>query len=173
MAKYTMTLAEYLEAGYTLPASFSKVQGFEEHFKGRYFDQEIGFETPHLFEAKLKAKADLIMQAYADRIHVRAVYWTRAENPAKTYYESYTTNYNMGKQKSKTTELPFNSVSAEPNLVNESDAYSNSDNRVLQKKDDGQSIDELMRMLDYLNKDVKTLVETCLKEFKPLFMGIY
>lgn len=173
MAKYTMTLAEYLEAGYTLPASFSKVQGFEEHFKGRFIDCEIGFETPALFELKLKAKADLIMQAYADRIQVRATYWTRASNPAKTYYEVNSTKYNMGKQKSKTTELPFNSASAEPNLINESEAYSNDDKRTVQRQEDGQTIDELMRMLDFLNKDVLTLVEKCLEEYKPLFMAIY
>lgn len=173
MAKYTMTLAEFIERGGVLPASFSKIDGFEEHFKGRYFDCEIGFETPELFEKKLKAKADLIMQAYADRIRVRATYWTRAENPAKTYYEINNTVYNIGKQKSKSTELPFNSLTAEPNLINESDAYKNDDKRTIQRQEDGQSIDELMRMLDYLNKDVTTLVQKCLEDFKTLFMAIY
>ena len=173
MAKYTMTLAEYLEAGGLLPASFSQIQGFEDAFKGRYFDCEIGFETPNYFELKLKAKANLIMAQYAERIRVRATYWTRAENPAKTYYEMTTTDYKMGKQKSKTTELPFNSAVAEPNLISESEAYKNDDKRVIQKQDDGQTIEELMRMLDFLNKDVTTLVQKCLEDFKPLFMAIY
>ena len=173
MAKYTMLLAEYLAKGGALPSSFALIEGFESAFIGRYCDKEIGFETDALFSIKLEAKADLIMQAYAERIAERVYYWANVENPTKFYYEKATTNYEMGKQKIKTTELPFDSETAEPNLINENDAYHNEDEREVRKEDNGESIDEVMRMLDFLNKDVTTLVEKCLNEFKTLFMAVY
>ena len=43
----------------------------------------------------------------------------------------------------------------------------------MRKEDNGETIDEVMRMLDFLNKDVTTLVEKCLNEFKTLFMAVY
>lgn len=168
-----MLLAEYLAKGGALPSSFALIEGFEDAFIGRYCDKEIGFETDALFSIKLEAKADLIMQAYADRIAERAYYWAKVENPSKVYYEHAHTKYNMGEQKIKTTELPFNSTNAEPNVINQNDAYENKDARCAKKKEEGQTIDELMRMLDFLNKDVTTLVEKCLDEFKPLFMAVY
>lgn len=173
MAKYTMLLAEYLAKGGALPSSFALIDGFENAFIGRYFDKEIGFETMELFALKLEAKADLIMQAYKERIAERAYYWAKVENPAKVYYEHAHTKYNMGEQKISTTELPFDSETAEPNVINKNEAYENNDARFGMKKEQGASIDELMRMLDFLNKDVTTLVEKCLNEFKPLFMAVY
>ena len=47
------------------------------------------------------------------------------------------------------------------------------DEREVRKEDNGETIDEVMRMLDFLNKDVATLVEKCLNEFKTLFMAVY
>lgn len=173
MAKYTMLLAEYLAKGGALPSSFALIEGFESAFIGRYCDHEIGFETMELFSIKLEAKADLIMQAYADRIAERAYYWAKVENPTKVYYEKANTSYDMGKQKIKTTELPFDSETADPNLINENDPYHNEDEREVRKEDNGETIDEVMRMLDFLNKDVTTLVEKCLNEFKTLFMAVY
>ena len=173
MAKYTMLLAEYLAKGGALPSSFALIEGFEDALVGRYCDKEIGFETDALFSIKLEAKADLIMKAYAERIAERAYYWAKVENPSKVYYERAHTKYNMGEQKIKTTELPFDSDTAEPNVINENEAYENKDARFAKKKEEGQTIDELMRMLDFLNKDVTTLVEKCLDEFKPLFMAVY
>lgn len=173
MAKYTMLLAEYLAKGGQLPASFALIEGFENAFIGRYCDQEIGYETDALFSIKLEAKADLIMQAYKARIDARALYWAKVPNPTKVHYEHATTNYDMGKQKIKTTELPFNEATAEPNLINENDAYHNEDEREARHEDNGETLDEVIRMLDFLNKDVTTLVEKCLNEFKPLFMGVY
>lgn len=168
-----MLLAEYLAKGGALPSSFALIEGFESAFIGRYFDKEIGFETMDLFALKLEAKADLIMQAYKDRILERAFYWGKIENPTKVYHEHARTKYEMGEQKIKTTELPFDSETAEPNVINENEAYENKDARFGTKKEQGTTIDELMRMLDFLNKDVTTLVEKCLDEFKPLFMAVY
>lgn len=173
MAKYTMLLTEYLEGGGALPSSFSLIQGFEDAFIGEYCDHEIGYETPLLFEIKLKAKADLIMQAYADKIAKRTLYWAKVDNPTKVYYEKTTTSYDMGKQKAQSTQLPFDATDAEPNVISENDAYHNEDERETRKEDNGENVDEVMRMLDFLNKDVTTLVQKCLAEFKTLFMEVY
>ena len=225
MAKYTMLLAEYLQKGGQLPASFALIQGFEDLFVAKYCDHEIGFETDELFRIKLEYTANLVMQAYADKIATRAFYWTRAENPVKAYYEktqiktnlgakqrtaNETTNIgervkessdttNVGAQENKTTELPFDDTTAEPNTINNlgaredsvshsetedasvdtleriesEDAVENNDLHETWKEDNGETIDELIRMLEFLNADVTTLVEKCLNEFKPLFMAVY
>lgn len=173
MAKYTMLLAEYLQKGGQLPASFGLIQGFEDLFVGTYCDHEIGFETDALFSIKLETKANLIMQEYADKISARATYWTKATNPVKVHYEKTTTKTNIGAQQNKNTDLPFDAMTAEPNTI--SDLGEREDNGIVEirKEDNGETIDELMRMLDYLNKDVTTLVQKCLAEFKTLFMGVY
>lgn len=199
MAKYTMTLAEYLAKGGALPSSFALIDGFENHFIGRYCDKEIGFETDALFSIKLEAKANLVMQAYKDRIDARALYWAKVPNPTKVHYELATTNTNLGAQQrsgtntttigaqeNKTTELPFDATEAEPNVIVNQGARSdgvitsetigaqeNSDTREARHEDNGETLDEVMRMLDFLNKDVTTLIEKLLNEFKPLFMGVY
>lgn len=191
MAKYTMLLAEYLQKGGQLPASFALIDGFENLFVARYCDHEIGFETDALFSIKLEYVANLVMQAYADKIATRAFYWTKANNPVKAYYEKTKVKTNLGAQRSvtsigaqenKTTDLPFDDTTAEPNSVSNlgeredeinQDAVENNDLRETWKQDNGETIDELMRMLDFLNKDVTTLVQKCLDEFKPLFMGVY
>lgn len=173
MAKYTILLAEYLKKGGALPSSFSLIEGFEDLFVAKYCDKEIGFETDDLFYIKLELKANLVMGVYAEKIAERTRYWAKVQNPTKVYYEQATTQYNMGKQKISTTELPFDATTAEPNVINENDAYQNDDEHIVRKEDNGETIDEVMRMLDFLNKDVTTLVEKCLNEFKPLFMGVY
>lgn len=173
MAKYTMLLAEYLQKGGQLPASFALIQGFEDLFVARYCDHEIGFETDELFRIKLEYTANLIMQAYADKIATRAFYWTKANNPIKSYYEKTTTLTNIGAQKNKTTELPFNAEDAEPNSVSDLGEREDTGEVEITKEDTGETLDELMRMLDFLNKDVTTLVQKCLDEFKPLFMAVY
>ena len=94
MAKYTMLLAEYLQKGGQLPASFALIDGFEDLFVARYCDHEIGFETDALFYIKLEYVANLVMQVYADKIATRAFYWTKANNPVKSYYEKSKTKTN-------------------------------------------------------------------------------
>lgn len=173
MAKYTMLLAEYLQKGGQLPASFALIQGFEDLFVARYCDKEIGFETDNLFYIKLEYTAGLVMQAYADKIATRALYWTKANNPVKTYYDKTKTKTNIGTQQNKTTELPFNAEDAEPNAINDMGAREDTNLMETWKQNEDESIDELIRMLDFLNKDVTTLVEKCLNEFKPLFMAVY
>ena len=168
-----MTLAEYLAKGGALPSSFALIEGFEDIFVARYCDHEIGFETDELFKIKLDLKASLVMQLYKDKIDARALYWAKVPNPTKVHYELATTLYNMGKQKNKTTELPFDASQAEPNLINENDPYSNDDKRESRYEDNGETLDDVIKMLDYLNKDTTTLIEKCLNEFKTLFMQVY
>ena len=173
MAKYTMLLAEYLQKGGQLPASFSLIQGFEDLFIAKYCDKEIGFETDGLFRIKLEYKANLLIPMYKQRIDMLSAYCTKAENPTKVFYEKSTTLSNIGAQKNKTTDLPFNSASAEPNSISDLGERQDTGEVEITKQDDNDTLDELMRMLDFLNKDVNTLVQKCLNEFKPLFMGVY
>ena len=69
--------------------------------------------------------------------------------------------------------MPFNSASAEPNSISDLGERQDMGEVEITKQDDNDTLDELMRMLDFLNKDVNTLVQKCLNEFKPLFMGVY
>ena len=140
MAKYTMLLAEYLQKGGQLPASFSLIQGFEDLFIAKYCDKEIGFETDELFRIKLEYTADLIMKSYADKIATRAIYWTKANNPTKTYYEKTTTLSNIGAQKNKTTDLPFNSVEAEPNSISDLGERQDTGEVEITKQDDEKQV---------------------------------
>lgn len=173
MAKYTLLLSEYLKDGFSLPSSFSLIDGFADLFAAYYCDKEIGFETEELFEIKLNMRAELIMQSYAEKIAERAKYWAKIDSPAKTFYSKESVSKSYGKQKSQGTELPFNAAEATPNTITESDAYNDSDERVKETRSDGQDLSELMKILDYLNKDVSTLTEKCLNEFSSLFMKVY
>ena len=173
MAKYTMLLAEYLQKGGQLPASFSLIQGFEDLFIAKYCDKEIGFETDELFRIKLEYTADLIMKSYADKIATRAIYWTKANNPTKTYYEKTTTLSNIGAQKNKTTDLPFNSVTAEPNSISDLGERQDTGEVEIRREENGETADEVLRIIDFLNKEVNPLIEKLLNEFKDLFMGVY
>ena len=173
MAKYTMLLAEYLQKGGQLPASFSLIQGFEDLFIAKYCDKEIGFETDELFRIKLEYTANLIMQSYADKIATRVIYWTKANNPTKTYYEKTTTLSNIGAQKNKTTDLPFNSVEAEPNSISDLGERQDTGEVEIRREENGETADEVLRIIDFLNKEVNPLIEKLLNEFKDLFMGVY
>lgn len=173
MAKYTMLFAEYLERGGACPASFSIINGFEELFKKHYCDKELGFETEALFFMKLDEKADLFMQLYADKISRLASAWTGYDTPAKVRYTQEYKTFNGGAQKAKTTELPFDSETAEASLINDTDAYVNSDNRATTETESGKTIDEAQRAIEFLNNKVHNLLIDLLNEFKTCFMGVY
>ena len=173
MAKYTMLFAEYLERGGACPASFSLISGFEEIFKKHYCDKEIGFETEALFFMKLDEKADLFMQLYADKISRLASAWTGYDTPAKVRYTEEYKTFNGGKQKAKTTELPFDSATAEASLINDTDAYENKDQRATTETESGKTIDEAQKAVEFLNTKVHSLLLDLLDVFKPCFMGVY
>lgn len=173
MAKYTMLFAEYLANGGALPSSFALIEGFENLFIGEYCDHEIGFETDELFKIKLEHKANLLIPIYEEHIRLRAEYWTRASNPTKVRYEKATTQYNMGEQQISTTELPLDSETATPNVINKTNSYINDDVKELRHEENGETLDEVIKMINFLNNDVNELIQKLLKEFKPLFMGVY
>ena len=173
MAKYTMLFAEYLERGGACPASFSVIQGFEEIFKKHYCDKELGFETEALFFMKLDEKADIFMQAYADKISRLATAWTGYDSPAKVRYTQEYKKFNGGAQKAKTTELPFDSEDAEASLINDTDAYQNKDSRATTERETGETHEEAQRAIEFLNTKVHSLLVDLLNEFKTCFMGVY
>ena len=173
MAKYTMLFAEYLEKGGACPASFALILGFEDLFKKHYCDKEIGFETELLFYMKLEEKADLYMQKYADKIQRIATAWGVFDNPAKVRYTEEHKTFNAGEQHAKTTELPFDSEEAEPSLLNDSEAYENRDARATTERETGETHDEAIRSIEFLNGRVRTLLVDLLDEFKSCFMGVY
>ena len=168
-----MLFAEYLERGGACPASFSEIQGFEDLFKKHYCDKEIGYETEALFFMKLDEKADLFILPYKDKIARLASAWTGYDSPAKVRYTTEDKTFNGGKQKAKTTELPYDSTTADASLINESDAYENTDASERMERETGKTIDEAQRAIEFLNKRVHNLLIDLLNEFKSCFMGVY
>ena len=195
MAKYTELYIDYVKGGGAIPASFGLIEGFADLFLQRYCASEIGLETEELFALKLESKANLVMNDYAERIKLLVLQYAKIDAPAKTIYESSTITRNTGARKSTSatdygaqestsTELPFNAQNAEPSIKNNSgakrdanetktDASVDSETREFNHKEGGASLDEVLRSLDYLNGRVNHVLDECLKEFKPLFMGIY
>lgn len=173
MAKYTELLSEYLNNGGQLPSSFDEIEGFEDLFVAYYCDKEIGFETEELFEIKLETYATIYIPVYKEKLEAITSAITGAITPIKTHYEHYNTTINAGKQKGYTTDLPTNALTATPNSISESDAYTNTDERETTTEESGVTVDEGWKMVDKLNEKVTPLILTLLKEFKPCFMQIY
>lgn len=173
MAKYTETMAEFLEKGGQLPASFGLIEGFEDLFKNKFSDREIGFETEMLFVMKLELTAELYMQVYADRISKLATAWIGYDSPVKVIYRSEERTLNAGEQNSSSTELPINASTAEPNLTTKNEAYTNTDSFEHNERISGDTYDEAERKIDFLNKKVHLLINELLNEFEPCFMQIF
>ena len=173
MAKYTELFAEYLAGGGQLPSAFEDIDGFTNLFKGYYADKEIGFETEDLFALKLETYANIMIPLYKQKIEDLTEAILDVRNPAKTFYENYSTIINAGRQKGYTTDLPFDSTTATPSSITESDPYTNTDNKVTNRTEAGATVNEAWYKIDKLNAKVKPLILTLLEEFKPLFMAIY
>lgn len=178
MAKYTETLAEYVEGGGTLPSSsFALIDGFEDLFKEMYCGSEIGFETEALFAIKLDAKAKIVMPSYAAKIAAVVAQLTGiADNPIKWRYETreYGKQHSSSKTDGSNTDLPIDATTAKPsslsNLNGSADTDAHTDKLDFQE---GLSVDERLRIIDALNNKAFVLVDACLDEFRPLFMGVY
>lgn len=177
MAKYTETFAEYLEGGGVLPSSsFALIPDFEDLFKERYCGNELGFETELLFAMKLDMKARLVMPLYAARVAAVDAAMLKLQTPLKQRTEKR----NYGKQHSETendgsnTDLPFNADTATPagtsHMDGSADVDEHEDNLTYT---DYVTIDENLRIIEQLNSDRSGIIERCLEEFKPLFMGVY
>ena len=178
MAKYTETFAEYLDNGGVIPSSsFALIEDFEDLFKERYCGSEIGFETEALFALKLDYKARVVMPFYADRVteYINQMTGLRV-SPDKWRFETrkYGKQHSSNKTDGSNTDLPFDATTANPtslsNLNGSADVDEHTD--TLDYKE-GLSVDERLRVLDAVNKRINNLLDECLDEFKPLFMGIY
>lgn len=177
MAKYTETLAEYIEDGGALPSSsFALVEDFEDLFKERYCGSEIGFETETLFALKLDMKARLVMPIYAARIDAVNNALDKLKIPAKVRTEQriYGQQHSETENNGSNTELPIDAGNATPSSTNRAegsaDIDEHEDNLTFT---DYVTIDENLRIIEELNSSRDGLIEKCLEEFKPLFMGIY
>lgn len=173
MAKYTELYIDYVRSGHNAPSSFSLIQGFEDLFLQHFCDKELGFETEDLFEIKLEAKANLVMQDYADRISKIASAWAKFDQPAKTIYESTQDTSNLGEQVTNVRELPFDGLQAQPTTITQSDPTLNSSSRTFQRTEQGYTASENMQALQMLNGQVAHILEKCLSEFDSLFMKVY
>ena len=173
MAKYTTLLAEYLERGGQLPASFALIDGFEDIFKKHYCDKELGFETDLLFFMKVDELADIYLPLYQAKLARLATAWLKYDAPAKVTYTTENKTFNGGETNGKTTELPFDSTTADANLLTHNDAYKNTENRGLQNTETGQTIDEAQRAVEFLNEKAHSLIEELLKVIKQCFMAVY
>ena len=81
--------------------------------------------------------------------------------------------FNGGEINGSTTELPFNSLNADPNILTHNDAYENSEERGLETRETGKTIDEAQKAIEFLNEKVHSLIEELLKVFKQCFMAVY
>ena len=178
MAKYTETFAEYLEGGGALPSSsFALIEDFEDLFKERFCGCELGFETEALFALKLDYKARAVMPVYAAKIAaVKKQLQALQDNPEKMHHE--TRNYGKQHSKNKTdgsnTDLPFDAETATPSSLSNLNGSVDTDEHTdsLDFKE-GLSVDERLRVIEGLSRKSSSIIEDCLDEFKPLFMGVY
>lgn len=172
-AKYTELLYDYLEDGGSLPSSFELIEGFDDLFCMHYFDKEIGFETELIFAMKLQELADIYMQAYADKIALLANAWLGYDAPVKVHYTKEDITFNGGVQHSESTELPINSATAQPSMLNDVDAYENTNSREHTLEESGFTAEEAQKRIEFLTSKVNSLLVELLDVFKSCFMAVY
>lgn len=180
MARYTELFSEYLESGGQLPAAFSQIAGFEDLFKLKYADYELGFETPELFALKLIGLAELKIPAYAARIARVEALEELVLTGNKTHTKTGATKRDYGARTNSSADLPsipFSIASPDsytPTEISKADAYTDKEiYDEIKDIDTGLTAAEAANSIKELERKVKTLKEECLEEFKPLFMQIY
>lgn len=173
MAKFTETLKEYLDNGNTLPTSFNEITGFEDLFKKYWCDKELGFETEAIFAIKIEAYADIVIPVYKERITRINNAWLNFDAPERVVEDKERSKYLQGAQHGSTTELPINSTTAEPNVVQDTNEYENKQKREILHTEHGSTEDEAMRRVDFVNKQVKLIMFDLLQEFRYCFMRTY
>lgn len=179
-AKYTEFLADYLKT-HELPDDFALIEGFDDLFVATYIDREIGFETEDLFGIKLSAKAAMVIPLYKARIDQLTAAWEDVANAEKVVVEATqeatADTLNVAAQKSTMTELPLNTTSALPNTEQKADAYTNTsarnNSRNVTRTEGGVTTLEAYDVVERLHKDVYNVLYYLLREFEPLFMGVF
>lgn len=172
MAKYTILFGEYMkEAGRTLPAEFSQIEGFSDLFVGHFCDREIGFETEELFNIKLQTRSTLVMPYYIKKIQLQTKYLGLLNTPIKTTYFEEDVTANLGEQNTSTTELPYDVQTAKPSTINKAEETTNTNHREGNNREEGTT--DINAILNALNHNVSMILKDLLKEFDTLFMGVY
>lgn len=174
MAKFTETLADYLEGGRQLPSAFSKIEGFDLLFKMKYIDREIGFETEDLFHIKLELTANLYVEQYAKQIRALTYATTGMDLPVRTQHSVVSTNSLIGEQISTISDRPINAELAKPSSITKSEpTRNNSDNTSDIETKGFNSQMEAYEMVTRLNNLIEPLIVDLLAKFNHLFMLTY
>lgn len=172
MAKYTITLGEYLKNN-TLPEIFNNIENFSDLFILEFIDREIGFETEWLFSQKLLGRANLMCPLYAERLEkIQSIQDKLFSMLQVTRSENKNGNYNLGEQSQKTTNLPFDEETAEPNTISNTEAVINSELINTSYSDDLRP-NELKVQYDEILNTKNFLLKRLIHEFDDLFMKIY
>lgn len=172
MAKYTITLGEYLKNN-TLPEIFGEIENFSELFILEYIDRELGYETTWLFQQKLLGRASLVCPLYIERIGKLKVVEDKLFTQLQMHRsEKKQGTYNLGEQQQKVTNLPFNESNVEPNTVSENGAVVNTDTIETNYTEDLRPSDLQLQYNELLDTK-KFIIRRLLNEFSDLFMKIY
>ena len=169
MAKYTELLSEYLASGGQLPTAFADIAGFEDAFKLRYYDCEIGFETEALFAMKLELIAEMYIPIYEGRLQALVTATGFMTDMTATRYEYVDVFDNIPLLRAVTTDLPFTSATAAPAQKVETDAHEDEHTQKREVID----IKDTLQIIDDLNKNITSIIDSLLNEFKTCFMCIY
>ena len=173
MAKYTETLKEYLDNGNTLPNELNTITDFEDLFKERYAGSEIGFETETLFALRLDQRARVVMPLYKMKLDLLTAQYTELSNLAfKWRSEDRTYAYSKTTFDGTDTRLPFDAATAKPANASHSTTETDAKTDSFQYHE-SKTPAELLELLNEFNSRSKNLLDTCLDEFKSLFMEIY
>ena len=172
MAKYTELFGEYLQNN-TLPNIFDEIENFKSLFILKYIDSEIGFETEYLFTQKLLLYANLYIPEYKKRIEaLKNVENTLFNKLQLKTQETINASYLNGEQTQKQTILPFNADNAKPNNITVNETVTNTETHTNEILND-LSLNDIKSQYDTILNTKEFLLNKLLKEFKPLFMGVY
>lgn len=120
MAHYTMLFYEFVQ-DYGLPTFDTTIPNFDDMLKNRYLDCEIGFETPLLFKAKLKAKADIVLPKYEERYNLLNQYYLKlAQGTHRVYDDTTTTSESVQQSGSNVLSETASGTSGNTNVLSES-----------------------------------------------------
>ena len=180
MALYTLSLSEYLERGGKLPPCFEDIPTytskeyingevvivgeypFEKMFIDRYFEREIGYETPALFYQRLNALAVLKVPEYSRKIElIRGLDDVLDIEKTETIEQSAKTENFVGS---------FNNLLgvATPANKNAEVTGTSSDTHTFKGATESERVFTVKQLIALDN-----IYEKLLDEFNKLFMGIY
>lgn len=150
MALYTITLYNWLQNGFSLPAVFDTVpdisgMNFKTLFTYHFSDWEIGFETEEAFSRKLEAHANMIIPLYVTKIQA-----------IESEYENIFKNETV-----RRTFINNASISA----LNDSTGNSAES---LETKTPSETLNAIIQF----QERVKPIYQALLDEFQSMFMGL-